>query len=192
MTWPQALQEAIDQFADVFDPMERYEMLFEWSSDVNELPVDEWNDANMIHGCQSQAHVMCHLEEGLFYMRGGADAQIVQGLMAITCLAVNGRPPEEVVEIEPTFVDEMGLKASLTPSRSNGFLNMFNRASSWTRLNILRKPFERLGVSEALSPISSTKVGSNSATSSGGRPFTAKQVMAIRPWTIWASGPPRM
>ena len=100
MTWPQALQEAIEQFADVFDPMERYEMLFEWSSDVNELPVDEWNDANMIHGCQSQAHVMCHLEEGMFYMRGGADAQIVQGLMAITCLAVNGRPPEEVVEID--------------------------------------------------------------------------------------------
>ena len=50
MTWPQALQEAIDQFSDVFDPMERYEMLFEWASDVNELPVDEWNDANMIHG----------------------------------------------------------------------------------------------------------------------------------------------
>ena len=127
MTWPQALQEAIEQFADVFDPMERYEMLFEWASDVNELPIEEWNDANMIHGCQSQAHVECHLEDGLFYMRGGADAQIVQGLMAITCLAVNGRPPEEVVALEPTFVDEMGLKASLTPSRSNGFLNMFKR-----------------------------------------------------------------
>ena len=61
MTWPQALQEAIDQFSDVFDPMERDEMLFEWSRDVNELPVDGWNEANMSHVCQSQAHVMCHL-----------------------------------------------------------------------------------------------------------------------------------
>ena len=66
MTWPEALQAAIDEFADVFDPMERYEMLFEWASEVNELPVDEWNDTNMIHGCQSQAHVMCHLEDGQF------------------------------------------------------------------------------------------------------------------------------
>ena len=132
--WPKPLQDIIEEFVDVFDPMERYEMLFEWAEDVNELPMDEWNDANMIHGCQSQAHVMCHLEEGLFYMRGGADAQIVQGLMAITCLAVNGRPPEEVAELEPTFVDEMGLKASLTPSRSNGFLNMFKGVQDEARL----------------------------------------------------------
>ena len=134
MTWPAALQEAIDTFSDVFDPMERFEMLFEWAEDVNELPVDEWNDANMIHGCQSQAHVMCHLEGGLFYMRGGADAQIVQGLMAIACLAVNGRPAADVVALEPTFVDEMGIKASLTPSRSNGFLNMFKRVQDEARI----------------------------------------------------------
>jgi cysteine desulfuration protein SufE len=134
MTWPDALQAAIDEFADVFDPMERYEMLFEWASAVNELPVEEWNDNNIIHGCQSQAHVMCRLDDGLFYMRGGADAQIVQGLMAITCLAVNGRPAEEVVALEPTFVEEMGLKASLTPSRSNGFLNMFKRVQDEARI----------------------------------------------------------
>ena len=67
-------------------------------------------------------------------MRGGADAQIVQGLMAITCLAVNGRPAKEVAELEPTFVDEMGIKASLTPSRSNGFLNMFKRVQEEARL----------------------------------------------------------
>ena len=109
-------------------------MLFEWASEVNALPVEEWNDANMIHGCQSQAHVECSLEDGLFYMRGGADAQIVQGLMAITCLAVNGRPPNEVVEVTPAFIDEMGLKASLTPRRSNGFLNMFKRVQEEARL----------------------------------------------------------
>ena len=57
MTWPEALQAAIDEFADVFDPMERYEMLFEWASEVNELPAEEWNDGNIIHWCQSQAHV---------------------------------------------------------------------------------------------------------------------------------------
>ena len=127
MTWPQALQEAIEQFADVIDPKERYEMLFEWAADVNELPTEEWNDANMIHGCQSQAHVECHLEEGMFYMRGGADAQIVQGLMAITAVAVNGMDPSVVSQMEPDYADAMGITSSLTPSRANGFLNMFRR-----------------------------------------------------------------
>jgi cysteine desulfuration protein SufE len=127
MVWPEALQEVIDEFVDVFDPMERYEMLFEMAAEVNELPMEEWTEGNRIHGCQSEAHILCHLDEGRFYMRGGADAQIVQGLMSITCLAVNGRPPEEIAELNPTFVEEMGLKASLTPSRSNGFLNMFKR-----------------------------------------------------------------
>ncbi|MBN17365.1 MAG: cysteine desulfuration protein SufE [Euryarchaeota archaeon] len=139
MSWPEALKSAIDEFSDVFDPMERYEMLFEWASEVNELPVEEWSEANRIHGCQSDAHVECHLENGLFYMRGGADAQIVQGLMAITCLAVNGREPSEVIDIEPSFVDEMGIKASLTPSRSNGFLNMFKRVQEEAKLLMERE-----------------------------------------------------
>ncbi|MDP6900012.1 MAG: SufE family protein [Candidatus Thalassarchaeaceae archaeon] len=125
--WPKPLQDIIEEFVDVFDPMERYEMLFELASEVNELPVDEWNEGNRIHGCQSEAHVECSLQDGLFFMRGGADAQIVQGLMAITCLAVNGRAPKEVANLEPTFIEQMNLKASLTPSRSNGFLNMFKR-----------------------------------------------------------------
>ena len=60
-------------------------------------------------------------------MRGGADAQIVQGLMSITALAVNGMSPDKVSQMSPDFADAMGLKSSLTPSRANGFLNMFNR-----------------------------------------------------------------
>jgi len=130
MAWPAPLQEAIDEFADVFDPMERYELLYDWAQEVNALPAEEWTEANRIHGCQSEAHVECHLEDGMFWMRGGADAQIVQGLMALTCMAVNGRPPAEVAQLTPTFVEEMGLKASLTPSRSNGFLNMFKRVTA--------------------------------------------------------------
>ena len=130
-SWPDGLQEAIDEFADVFDPMERYEMLFDWASRADVLTSEEWNEANRIHGCQSQAHVECELDDsGAFRMRGGADARIVQGLMAITCLAVNGLPPAEVVDFSPAFIEEMGLKASLTPSRSNGFLNMFERVRS--------------------------------------------------------------
>jgi len=66
-------------------------------------------------------------------MRGGADAQIVQGLMAITALAVNGMSPEYVSQMSPNYANEMGIQSSLTPSRANGFLNMFRRIQEEAR-----------------------------------------------------------
>ena len=63
-------------------------------------------------------------------MRGGADAQIVQGLMSVTAMAVNGMNPEEVSTMSPDYADAMGIRNSLTPSRANGFLNMFERVRS--------------------------------------------------------------
>ena len=66
-------------------------------------------------------------DEGGFVLRGGADAQIVQGLMAVTAMAVNGMDPSKVAQMEPDYAEAMGIRSSLTPSRTNGFLNMFRR-----------------------------------------------------------------
>jgi len=93
--------------------------------------MEEWNEENQVLGCQSRAHVECMLDEnGNFLLKTGADAQIVQGLMAITAIAVNGLSSFEVSKLSPSYVEEMGLKSSLTPSRANGFLNMFRRVIS--------------------------------------------------------------
>ena len=127
--WPEHLDEIVEEFKDCFDSMERYELLFEYAK-KNPKPLleEEWTEENQILGCQSRAHVICLLNnKGLFVLRSGADAQIVQGLMSITAIAVNGLKPIEVSELTPAFVEEMGLKAALSPNRANGFLNMFNR-----------------------------------------------------------------
>tara|TARA_B100001142_G_scaffold3825_1_gene3974 strand:- start:3171 stop:3527 length:357 start_codon:yes stop_codon:yes gene_type:complete len=112
--------------------MERYELLFEFAKKhPSPLPPDEWNEGNQVHGCQSRAHVECGRDEsGNFLMRGGADAQIVQGLMSVTAMAVNGMNPKEVAQMSPDYADAMGIRNSLTPSRANGFLNMFERVRS--------------------------------------------------------------
>ena len=127
--WPEHLDDIVEEFRDCFDSMERYELLFEYARKNPEpLPEEEWTEENQILGCQSRAHVICLLNnKGLFVLRSGADAQIVQGLMSITAIAVNGLKPIEVSELTPAFVEEMGLKAALSPNRANGFLNMFNR-----------------------------------------------------------------
>ena len=130
--WPEHLDPVVEEFEDCFDSMERYELLFEYAKKhPTPLPPEEWNESNQVHGCQSRAHVVCSIDEsGKFLMRGGADAQIVQGLMCVTAMAVNGMSPENVSEMEPNYADAMGIRNSLTPSRANGFLNMFERVRS--------------------------------------------------------------
>ena len=128
-TWPEHLDPVVKEFSECFDSMERYELLFQYAKrHPTPLPPDEWNDENQVHGCQSRAHVICLVDdEGDFVLRGGADAQIVQGLMAVTAMAVNGMDPSKVAQMEPDYAEAMGIRSLLTPSRANGFLNMFRR-----------------------------------------------------------------
>tara|TARA_X000001036_G_scaffold130606_1_gene123474 strand:+ start:20307 stop:20741 length:435 start_codon:yes stop_codon:yes gene_type:complete len=125
--WPAALQEIIEDFQDCFDRMERYELLFEYAKRMpHPLPNEEWTEENRVKGCQSEAHVECIIDANTgFHIRGAADAQLVQGLMAVLAIGVDGLSPSEVAQLTPKFVDEMNIKASLTPSRANGFLNLF-------------------------------------------------------------------
>ncbi|MAU29520.1 MAG: cysteine desulfuration protein SufE [Euryarchaeota archaeon] len=127
--WSEEVQRIVERFQSCFDTMERYELLFEYANlHPSVLSMEDWDDENMVHGCQSRAHVECSLDvDGGFIARGGADAQIVQGLMAITAIAVNGLPPEDVARHDPSYVEEMGLSQILTPSRANGFMNMVKK-----------------------------------------------------------------
>jgi len=132
--WPASLQEIIDEFSEIDDPMERYEVLYDWASECELLPPEEWNEDNKVHGCQSEAHVACSMDEETgFRMRGSADAQIVQGLMAITQRAINGLTAEEVADFPATFARELGFSETLTPNRANGFLNMFTKVRKEAR-----------------------------------------------------------
>jgi len=126
MTWPSDIQEVIDEFAEIEDAMERLEILMDFSDEVDELPSDEWTEQNLVKGCQSRAHVVIEQRDGTIWMRAASDAKMVQGLMGILSIAVNGATVEEVLELTPDFVIEMGVLNTLTPSRSNGFRTMFD------------------------------------------------------------------
>ena len=87
--WPEHLDSIVEEFSSCFDSMERYELLFQYAKrNPTPLSPDEWDSSNQVHGCQSRAHVECRLDqEGKLKLYGGADAQIVQGLIAITAIA---------------------------------------------------------------------------------------------------------
>ena len=127
MTYPAQLLELIEEFQDVESHMERLEMVFEMAEEVVALPVETWSYTTRIVGCQSEAHVNVSLDEGKVLMAGGADAQLVQGLMGILTIAINGSAPAQALLLSPQFAQEMGILNSLSPSRSNGFRNMFDK-----------------------------------------------------------------
>ena len=127
MTYPAQLLELIEEFQDIESQMERLEMVFEMAEEVVLLPVEIWSDNTRIVGCQSEGHVNVILDDGKVLMAGGADAQLVQGLMGILTIAINGSAPAQALLLSPDFAQEMGILNSLSPSRSNGFRNMFDK-----------------------------------------------------------------
>ena len=127
MTYPEQLTELIEDFKSIADRMERLEYVFDLASEVNELPEVEWNDSTRIQGCQSEAHVRVDVENNTVHLYAGADSKLVQGLMGILTIAIDQQPVETAQSLTPDFAVEMGILNSLSPSRSNGFRNMFDK-----------------------------------------------------------------
>ena len=127
MTYPEQLTELIEDFKSIDDRMERLEYVFDLASEVNELPTSEWDDSTRITGCQSEAHVRVDIEDKNVRLYSGADSKLVQGLMGILTIAIDQQPIETAQALTPDFAVEMGILNSLSPSRSNGFRNMFDK-----------------------------------------------------------------
>ena len=127
MTYPEQLSELIEDFKSIDDRMERLEYVFDLASEVNELPASEWDDSTRITGCQSEAHVRVDVEDRSVRLYAGADSKLVQGLMGILTIAIDQQPIETAQALTPDFAVEMGILNSLSPSRSNGFRNMFDK-----------------------------------------------------------------
>ena len=127
MTYPEQLSELIEDFKSIDDRMERLEYVFDLASEVNELPTSEWDDSTRITGCQSETHVRVDVEDRSVRLYAGADSKLVQGLMGILTIAIDQQPIETAQALTPDFAVEMGILNSLSPSRSNGFRNMFDK-----------------------------------------------------------------
>ena len=130
MNYSAELSELIEEFQEIEDKMERLEMVFDLADEVNLLPIDQWSEATRVHGCQSEAHVKVELVDSNVNFQSGADSKLVQGLMGILTMAIHGISADEVLTLTPDFATEMGILNSLSPSRSNGFRNMFDKVMS--------------------------------------------------------------
>lgn len=121
---PPNLARIVEKFQRRTDPKQKYEQLLWYAKKLEPLPEENKIPDNKVNGCVSQVYITADLKDGRVGYKGDSDAQLVKGLVAFLIEGLNGLTPEEIIQITPDFIEDTGLKVSLTPSRANGFYNI--------------------------------------------------------------------
>ncbi|MBW4649090.1 MAG: SufE family protein [Kastovskya adunca ATA6-11-RM4] len=122
---PNSLARIVERFQRRSNPKQRYEQLLWYAKRLKEMPEADKTLDNKVPGCVSQVFLTANLEDGKVIYQGDSDAQLVKGLVALLIEGLSGLTPEEIIQVPPDFIQETGLNVSLTPSRANGFYNIF-------------------------------------------------------------------
>ena len=119
--------EIIAEFNDFDDWLDRYQLLIDLGSEQEPLPAEYKTDNNLIEGCQSRVWLQADYIDGKVHFRAESDALIVKGIVSLLIKVYSGRTPDEILDNEPYFVEAIGLKEHLSPTRSNGLLAMIKQ-----------------------------------------------------------------
>ena len=116
--------EIIEEFSDFDDWMDKYQLLIDLGNEQEPLAPEYKPDQNLIDGCQSRVWLQADLVDGKIEFQAESDALIVKGIIALLIKVVSGHTPDEILENELYFIEAIGLKDHLSPTRSNGLLAM--------------------------------------------------------------------
>ena len=116
--------EVIEEFSDFDDWVDKYQLLIDLGNEQEPLAPEYKNDQNLIDGCQSRVWLQADLVDGKVEFQAESDALIVKGIIALLIKVVSGHTPDEILENELYFIEAIGLKDHLSPTRSNGLLAM--------------------------------------------------------------------
>ncbi|MFM7314680.1 MAG: SufE family protein [Cyanobium sp.] len=120
-----ALDRIVERLATTADPKRRYEYVLWLAKKLEPFPEALRQESFKVRGCVSQVYVVGSLQDGRLHWLGDSDAAITKGLLALLIEGLEGLDPVQAAAIDPAFLARTGLQASLTPSRANGFLNIF-------------------------------------------------------------------
>lgn len=131
MTINEAQDEVIEEFNDFTDWMDKYQMLIDLGSELDALDEQHKNDSNLIDGCQSRVWIQCDVKEGRLFFTADSDALIVKGIIALLIQVLSGHTAKEILNANLYFIDRIGLREHLSPTRSNGLLAMVKRIKAY-------------------------------------------------------------
>ena len=124
MTIKEIQDSIVEEFSMFDDWMDRYAMLIEMGKDCPMIDTQYRNDNYLINGCQSRVWLHAKLEDGKVYFSADSDAVITKGIINLLIKVLSGQTPKDIIGADMSFLDEIGLKEHLSPTRSNGLLSM--------------------------------------------------------------------
>ena len=124
MTINEIQDEIIEEFSGFDDWMDKYQLLIDLGNEQEPLDEQYKVESNLIDGCQSRVWLQADYHDGIIDFTAESDALIVKGIVALLIRVLSGHTPQEILDAELYFIDQIGLKEHLSPTRSNGLLAM--------------------------------------------------------------------
>lgn len=127
MTINQIQDEIVEEFSAFDDWMDKYSYLIEMADTLPVIDEKLKDSSHLIDGCQSRVWIDAQLKDGVMELRGDSDAILVKGLVALLLRVFNGQKPQDVASAELYFIDKIGMRENLSPTRANGLLSMIKQ-----------------------------------------------------------------
>ena len=131
MTINEAQDAVISEFEDFTDWMDKYQMLIDLGNELEPLEEQYKNEQNLIDGCQSRVWLQCDNVDGKLIFTADSDALITKGIIALLIRVLNNHTPQEIIDADLYFIDKIGLRQHLSPTRSNGLLSMVTKIKAY-------------------------------------------------------------
>jgi len=121
----------IEEFSAFGEWMDKYEYIIELGKSLNVIDEKEKTDGNLIRGCQSRVWLSSRYEDGKIRFAADSDAIITKGIIALLIRVYDGRTPQEILDSDFSFVEKIGLKENLSPTRANGLVSMIKQIKNY-------------------------------------------------------------
>jgi cysteine desulfuration protein SufE len=135
MTINDIQEEIIEEFSALDDWMDKYQLLIDLGGEQEPLDEKYKTEQNIIEGCQSRVWIQCDASDGedgkILHFQADSDALIVKGIIALLIRVINDQPAKEILNSDFHFIEAIGLKDHLSPTRSNGLLAMVKRIKAY-------------------------------------------------------------
>ena len=139
MTIQEIEQNIIDEFACYDEWLDKYAYIIELGKECPIIDEKDKTESNLIKGCQSRVWLSCEHRDGCLWFRADSNAVITKGIISLLIRAFNGQSPQDILAADLQFIDQIGLKEHLSPTRSNGLTSMVKQikmyALAYSQLN---------------------------------------------------------
>ncbi|MDY5969047.1 MAG: SufE family protein [Bacteroidales bacterium] len=139
MTIQEIEKQIIDEFSNYDEWLDKYAYLIELGKDCPQIDEKDKTEANLIKGCQSRVWLSCQFDGQHLHFRADSDAVITKGIISLLIRALDDQSPQDILDAPLDFIDQIGLKEHLSPTRSNGLASMVKQMKMYAIAYSMKK-----------------------------------------------------